>query len=249
MFFVLFGGVFFVFRAFFFVVLLELFFVLSQAKPGISALTWSPTYINETKTPVEDPREFSTPHKCPWSRDQKPRPGCALFLVNPQRTSLSLLGLSSKSRQPGAVVRKHEHDSTRAPYDGTQHTTHITTIDTRTTTQLPTHQTTQRDPPTYDTANSGVLCALPRPRRAAVSCARAALCSWLVVARTGSFTAEATSSCSRRYCCAVDVGTAPNDEEAASAPGLGSAGDGASDAGAMALPPPSPPPPRTHVAS
>ena len=41
---------------------------------------WSPVYVNETKTPTN-----FLPHKCPWSRDQKPRPG-----VSPPGASLAV---------------------------------------------------------------------------------------------------------------------------------------------------------------
>ena len=49
-------------------------------KNNKKSATWSPAYINETKTPTN-----FLPHECPWSRDKKPRPGVCVWGV---RTTL-----------------------------------------------------------------------------------------------------------------------------------------------------------------
>ena len=84
--------------------------------------TWSPAYINETKTPTG-----FLPHKCPWSRYQKPRTGVLAPTSGFQFDSksegwhaergASKIGRarSQRKRQPIATPRLAERRHVRRP--------------------------------------------------------------------------------------------------------------------------------------
>ena len=64
--------------------------------------SWSPAYINEAKTPTN-----FLPRKCPWSRDQKPRPGVSPSAKPANYTTAQTPGRGRRARTtPNPAARR-----------------------------------------------------------------------------------------------------------------------------------------------